>query len=59
MSFHVHACFYLAITVYKEKKEYKEKNKITCFLHEELNVPVTFFMHGNCMNRFCLLGRAV
>lgn len=45
MSFHVHACFYLAIAVYKEKKEYKEKNKITYFLHEELK----FLLHSLCM----------
>lgn len=45
MSFHMYACFYLAITVYKEKKEYKEKSKITYFLHKELK----FLLYSLCV----------
>lgn len=45
MSFHMYACFCLAIAVYKEKEEYKEKNKITYFLHKELK----FLLYTLCV----------
>jgi len=58
MSFHMYAYFYLAITVYKEKREHKEKNQVTSFLHKEVKFLLYFFMHGNCVNRFFLLSTA-
>lgn len=45
MSFRMYACFYLAITGCKEKKEYKEKNRITYFLHKELK----FLLYSLCV----------
>lgn len=36
MLFHMYACFCLAVACYKEKEEYKEKDKIAYFSHKNL-----------------------